>query len=153
MLKHLTSLFSTATQETATSKTQQTQLAVCVLLFEISATDGQVEAREVSALKDFLLSYYNLPTSELDSLYQNAVSQHHESTDLYQYTRLINDHFEYAEKLTILRGLWEVAFADNELDKYEESQIRKIADLLYIRHSDFIKQKALGIQAAPQEKY
>ncbi len=152
MLKHFTSLFSVTSEESPITKEKQTQLAVCVLLFEISAADGNIDDNEIAALKAFLLAHYQLPEAELDRLFQEAMSTHHDSTDLYQYTRLINDHFEYAEKLTILRGLWEVAFADNELDKYEESQIRKIADLLYIRHSDFIKQKALGIQAAPQEK-
>jgi uncharacterized tellurite resistance protein B-like protein len=37
--------------------------------------------------------------------------------------------------------MWKVAYADGDLDKYEESIIRKVADLLYIWHSDFVNTK------------
>jgi uncharacterized tellurite resistance protein B-like protein len=43
--------------------------------------------------------------------------------------------------------MWRVAFADRRLDKYEEAQIRKIADLLYVPHKDFIRTK-LRVQQA-----
>jgi uncharacterized tellurite resistance protein B-like protein len=34
-----------------------------------------------------------------------------------------------------------VAFADGHLDKHEEGIIRRVADLLHILHSDFIRCK------------
>ena len=37
--------------------------------------------------------------------------------------------------------MWTIAFADEEIDKYEEYLIRKISDLTYVSHSDFIKSK------------
>jgi len=37
--------------------------------------------------------------------------------------------------------LWAVAYADDELDRYEEYYMRKIADLLHVSHSDYIKTK------------
>ena len=37
--------------------------------------------------------------------------------------------------------LWDVAYADGRIDKYEDYTIRKISDLLYIKHADFIKAK------------
>ena len=40
-----------------------------------------------------------------------------------------------------MEDLWEVAFADQVIDKYEDYTIRKIADLLYVKHKDFIKAK------------
>ena len=64
-----------------------------------------------------------------------------ESTSLYEHTRLINDSCNYEDKLKLISGLWNLAFADQELDKYEEYLIRKIADLLHVSHSDFIKEK------------
>ena len=33
------------------------------------------------------------------------------------------------------------AFADGRIDKYEDYTIRKIADLIYVRHEDFMKAK------------
>ena len=37
--------------------------------------------------------------------------------------------------------LWDIAYSDGRIDKYEDYTIRKISDLLYIKHSDFIKAK------------
>jgi uncharacterized tellurite resistance protein B-like protein len=37
--------------------------------------------------------------------------------------------------------MWVIAFSDEELDKYEEYLIRKVSNLIYVSHSDFIKSK------------
>ena len=36
---------------------------------------------------------------------------------------------------------WEIARADNTVDKHEEHRIRKLSELLYVDHKDFIKSK------------
>ena len=38
-------------------------------------------------------------------------------------------------------GSWKVAFADGNLDQHEQHLIKRIADLLYVRHSDVITSK------------
>ena len=45
-----------------------------------------------------------------------------------------------------LSNINSLAFADGNVDKYEEYVIRKVSDLIYISHPDFIesKQKARG---------
>ena len=35
--------------------------------------------------------------------------------------------------------LWRVALADRRLDKHEDYLVRKVADLLYVSHSDLIR--------------
>ena len=35
--------------------------------------------------------------------------------------------------------LWEVALADEGLDKYEDYLVRKIAELLYVPHAELIR--------------
>jgi len=44
--------------------------------------------------------------------------------------------------------LWQVAFADGHLDPYEEALVRKIADLIYVPHRDFIQSKLRVMQQA-----
>mgnify|MGYP003316830790 CR=1 FL=1 len=44
-----------------------------------------------------------------------------------------------------MTALWQVALADDYLDKYEESIIRKISDLIHLRHSEYIQCKANAI--------
>ena len=43
--------------------------------------------------------------------------------------------------------LWDVAYADGRLHKYEEHLVRRIADLIHVPHRTFIraKHKAKGI--------
>ena len=53
----------------------------------------------------------------------------------------IRDRFTDAEKSALLRSMWQVAFADGNVDKYEEHLIRKIAALIYVPHSEFIRTK------------
>ena len=64
-----------------------------------------------------------------------------ESVSFFEFTSLINDSCSRKEKYDLLVILWKVAYADGQLDKYEEYYIRKIKDLLYLSQSDFIKAK------------
>ena len=37
--------------------------------------------------------------------------------------------------------MWAVAYADGNVDKYEEHLIRQVAELTYVPHSDYIQSK------------
>ena len=45
------------------------------------------------------------------------------------------------EEILLESSLWTVAYATNGLDKYEDALIRKITDLLNIKHVDMLKLK------------
>ena len=47
----------------------------------------------------------------------------------------------YYDQKEVLNSVWAIAFADGEMDKHEEHLIRRIADLLYLNHKDFINAK------------
>ena len=64
-----------------------------------------------------------------------------EATSLYEFTRVINDHYGPEEKLTLIASMWQVAYADGDLDKYEEHLIRQVAELTYVPHQDYIRCK------------
>ena len=51
------------------------------------------------------------------------------------------------EKVSIVKSLWIIAYADSSLAPLEESTIRQIADLLYVPHSDFIKTKLSVVES------
>ena len=60
---------------------------------------------------------------------------------LFQFTEVIISSYSYQEKVGLIESLWKVAYSDNQLDKYEEHMVRRIADLLYVAHSDFMQSK------------
>jgi len=43
--------------------------------------------------------------------------------------------------LIIIGFMWDIAFIDSKIDKYEDFTIRKVADLIYVKHKDFISLK------------
>jgi uncharacterized tellurite resistance protein B-like protein len=54
---------------------------------------------------------------------------------------LINDSYDYEQKIELIENMWRIAFSDKRLDKYEDHLIRKVSELIYVSHSDFIKTK------------
>tara|TARA_B100001057_G_scaffold359759_1_gene362004 strand:- start:243 stop:695 length:453 start_codon:yes stop_codon:yes gene_type:complete len=115
--------------------------ACAALLVEVAFADKDFDEREKESLKVSLLETYNLEQDSINEIILDAEKSIEESTSLYGYTRIVNDEFEYENKLDLLRNLWKVAFADGHLDKYEEHLLRKISDLIHISHSDYINIK------------
>ena len=115
--------------------------ACAALLIETALADKVFNIEEIDSMKRTLREVYEIDEKDLDELISESEKRVSESTSLYEYTRLINDLCDYQDKLKLINNLWAIAFADKHLDKYEEFLIRKISDLLYVSHSDFIQQK------------
>ena len=115
--------------------------ACAALLIETALADKVFKAEEIDSMKNTLREVYEIDEKDLNELITESEKKVSESTSLYEYTRLINDLCDYQDKLKLINNLWAIAFADKHLDKYEEYLIRKISDLLYVSHSDFIQQK------------
>ena len=115
--------------------------ACAALLIETALADKVFNTEEIDSMKKTLREVYEIDEKDLDELISESEKKVSESTSLYEYTRLINDLCDYQDKLKLINNLWTIAFADKYLDKYEEFLIRKISDLLYVSHSDFIQQK------------
>ena len=115
--------------------------ACAALLIETALADRIFSEDEIDSMKETLREVYEINEKDLEELINEAEKKVSESTSLYEYTRLINDLCDYQDKLKLISNLWVIAFADNQLDKYEEHLIRKISDLLHVSHSDFIQEK------------
>ena len=63
------------------------------------------------------------------------------NTSLFDFTSVINQEYSYPERCRIIKLLWQAAFADYHIHHYEEHLIRRISDLIYVSHSDFIQAK------------
>jgi len=53
----------------------------------------------------------------------------------------LHKHLDDAEKARIISLLWQVAYADGRLDKYEDSLVLKISDLLYVSRGRVMRLK------------
>lgn len=117
------------------------QLASAALMIELIRADRQFDQSETDAMLAILKDRFSLDQSALDELMALAEEEAKEATSLYQFTSLMNEHFEYPDKVLMVLNMWEVAYADGRIDRYEEHLIRKVADLLYLSHKDFITSK------------
>ena len=115
--------------------------ACAALLVEIAFADKEFDETEKTSLKLTLMETYAIEEADIDEIIKDAENTVAESTSLYGYTRIVNDEFEYDDKLRLLKNLWKVAYEDGNLDKYEEHLLRKISDLIHISHSDYINIK------------
>ncbi|RDL46064.1 TerB family tellurite resistance protein [Marinomonas piezotolerans] len=123
------------------------QRAVAALLLEIIIADDEIHPDEELKAKDAIKSVSQLG-DDVDSLFDEVKAGIHDVNDSYQFTKVINANASVEQKLELLKDLWRVAFADGDLDAYEDHRIRKISELLFMPHSEFIQTKI-----AVQEEY
>lgn len=117
------------------------ELCAAVLMLEISLADSHLHDDEQRIIKDIIQHHFHLDAEETQTLFDLAAQEVDHAVSLYDFTRMINDNLSLPEKIRIIELLWHVANADAVIDKHEEYFIRKIADLLYVPHSDYIKAK------------
>lgn len=119
-------------------------LATAALMVEMMLNDGKTHEAEEQVLKNKLQQIFLLSSSETNELFELFELAHREvkdAVDYHQFTTLIAKHFSQPEKIKVIEHLWAVAYADNHLDPYEELMVRKISDLIFVEHSDFINAK------------
>ena len=122
------------------------RLATAALLFEMLRADTEDHPDERGVIEQTLQTRFGLTVDETRELTSLADQEAAEAVSLYQFTGLINENFTVEQKVHVVEMLWQVAYADGRLDPYEEALVRKIADLIYVSHRDFIQAKHRVIQ-------
>ena len=117
------------------------QLAAAVLLLEMERADYQHDATERAAVLAALQGHFRLGEAEAQDLVNEASIEADKAISMHDYVSTINEYLSAADKLHILRMLWQVAYADDELHHYEEHLLRQLSDLLHIPHHDYVRVK------------
>ena len=145
LIAKLKTLFRQSEDAQAQSHNRALELTCAALMFEVARADFAVEATELDTVNALLTEQFDLAPEELVSVTEQAAQQADAATCLYEFTRTLNELASAEEKHALLAMMWRVAMADDVLSRYEEHLIRKVADLLYVPHSDFMaaKQHAL----------
>jgi len=122
-------------------KQQLIRLAAAVLFVEVMHADHKIDKREQQIVRQALQESFSLSSHEADDLLQLAEERVKNVTSLHEFTSLLHGRLTNEEKVMLLEQIWRVVLADNDVDKYEEHLVRRIAELLYIKHSDYIRAK------------
>ena len=132
-----------AQPEQRDNQTITLELASAALLFEIARADYDTSDAELTALREMLLQRYQLSEADVDELMAMARDEVEDAVDHYQFVSLIKDHYGYEQRCELVALMWQLAWADGSVDALEEHRIRRLADLLHVSHSDFIRTKLL----------
>jgi uncharacterized tellurite resistance protein B-like protein len=144
MIKNLKSYLDNVFQESSDENIphkNKIELATAVLMIEISLADEITGDEEYKTIKKILLEKFDLDETKIDTLISLAEDEVDHTISLHEFAETINNELSAIEKTNIIENLWRVAYADAYIHKYEEYYIRKIADLLHVSHSDYIKTK------------
>jgi uncharacterized tellurite resistance protein B-like protein len=128
-------------EQAAQQNDKKIELATAALMFELMRTDSRIDKREKQMLTELLRKTFALEQDSLQELLGLAETAATQATSLFEFTSLINESYSYEQRVQLIENLWRVAFADHTLDRYEEHMIRKVGDLIHIKHSDFIRTK------------
>ena len=122
-------------------ETRPEQLATAALLIEVMIVDGNLSEKELASISQTLKTLLSLSAEDVEELIALSQAEVDQATSLYEFTRQINQHFDLNKKMHLMTSMWRVAFADGYLDKHEESIIRRVSELIHLRHAEYIKCK------------
>ena len=138
----LKSLFETLFSEKIEQKQSSTrELASAALLVEVARADFEITPEELARLIDLLAATFDMSPEDVELVTQQANDQVENAVSLHDFTRVINEHCSPEEGSELIGLMWQVAAADGDLSKYEDHLIRRVADLLYVPHQEFIRLK------------
>lgn len=131
-----------ARAEEAEAREHGYHVATAALLVEVMRADHDVRPEERGAvLRALEAAFGDLSPEEVRNLLARAEERADDATSLYEFTRHVNRQLDHDQKAHVVELLWRVAYADGDLDKYEEHLVRRIADLIHVPHSVFIRMK------------
>ncbi|GAA5127652.1 TerB family tellurite resistance protein [Alloalcanivorax gelatiniphagus] len=146
-MKWLARLFPTEQRTTETS-TQDLHRAAAALLMEVARTDGKVDEQEERLLVQAVKRHWQLDQTEMDDIVAELRERVEAATDLFEFTLPLRERWDPETRVRLIYDMWAIAAADGKADVHEEQLIRRVSDLLYVSHGDYIRGKlaALGEQ-------
>ncbi len=112
------------------------KLAVAALLIEAGRMDERFDAQERQLIRELLTGRFDLDPAELDRIVATAEKRVEESEQYYPFTDVICKRLSGPERVEIIEMLWRVAYADGQLDSYEDALIRQVAALIHVEDRD-----------------
>lgn len=142
MLRKLAAFFDgafTATEQDPATREHALRVATALLLIEVARADYVDDLAEDETIVEALRQFFALDAAAADLLVEEARAEADQAVELQQFTRRLHEQLSAAEKLRVVEMLWQVALADQRLERHEDHLVRRIAELLYVPHSDLIR--------------
>ena len=119
MLNTIKAFFETRLDPVEDRESHSIELATAALLIEVCRTDRLVTDGELQVVLRALQEKFGLGREEASTLMELAENEVRAAHDYYQFTSLINQGFTQAQKERVIELMWQVAYADTQLDVHE----------------------------------
>ena len=115
--------------------------ATAVLMVDVAIADREFDARELERILELVGLHFDLDGEDARSLVSTAETMAKDMVSLYEFTQLLHQNLNEPEKVKLIDMLWQVAYADGDLDKHEDSLVLKIGDLLHVNRARVMRSK------------
>ena len=132
---------SGATETSAADREAAIRKATAVLMLDVARADYVFEESEFERVLELVERHFGLSPEEAAQLVNDAGDEAEDLTSVHQFTELLHEHLDETDKARIVALLWQIAYADGRLDKYEDSLVLKISDLLYVSRARVMRLK------------
>jgi uncharacterized tellurite resistance protein B-like protein len=126
---------------TAEQRESALRMATAVLMLDVARADHVFDESEFEGVLQLVEKHFHLGPEEALELVNAADDRAEQLVSLHEFTQLLHSNLDEREKARIIGLLWQIAYADGDLDKYEDSLIRKIGDLLHVSRARVMKLK------------
>ena len=117
------------------------ELTAAVLAYEIARSDGEIGNSELKLLMEEIKIISKKVGKDEKEILRIIEIYSKDSVSFYEFIEDINKNYSKEEKHSLIKFMWDIAFADGRLDVNEERLIRRLADLIKIKDIEVLKLK------------
>ncbi|MEO1576545.1 MAG: TerB family tellurite resistance protein [Pseudomonadota bacterium] len=131
------------------------RVATAALLVEVARADHSFDPAEQAAMLSLVAQRFGLSADETRALTDEAAEAAGDAVSVYEFAQQLHETLSVDDKSEVVNLLWQVAYADGRLDKYENSLVLKISDLMYVPRGQVMRLKhdaAVAAGAVPAEQ-
>ena len=132
---------SSQTQVVEKQPSFEIELTAAVLAYEIARTDGEISNSELTLLMEEIKIISQKVGKDENEILRIIEIYSKDSVSFYEFIEDINKNYSKEEKHSLIKFMWDIAFADGRLDVNEERLIRRLADLIKIKDVEVLKLK------------
>ena len=137
-------------EDKAQQRDHALRMATAVLMIDVARADHVFNEDELNDVLKLIEKHFRLDAEDAAQLFNAANERAEDLTSLHELTQLLHNNLDENEKARVVSLLWRIAYADGELDKFEDALVLKISDLLHVTRARVMRLKHDAALAAGQ---
>lgn len=127
--------------ESAEDRDHTLRMATAVLMVDVARADHVFDEEELDRVLQLIEDHFDLEPEEAATIFNAANEKAEDLVSLHEFTQLLHNNLDHPEKERVVSLLWQIAYADGTLDKFEDSLVLKISDLLHVNRARVMRLK------------